>query len=259
MRFFVKTGLLLYNIYAAAMFLALMFLIMPVVIFASFLGKMRGGNIIYALCRFWTDSCFFLWGIWHKNYFEQPHDKKKQYIFVSNHISFIDIPVIFKVIRGQRIRILGKYELSKIPIFGFLYRNAVVMVNRSDAEHRRQSVEQLTSVIKKGVSVFICPEGTFNMTHQPLKEFYNGAFRLAIETQTPIKPLLFLDTYDRMNYKSFLSLTPGKNRAVYLDEVPVAGLTLDDVEILKQRVYDIMEERLLQYKASWIKKRSEAE
>jgi 1-acyl-sn-glycerol-3-phosphate acyltransferase len=253
MRFFVKTVLLLYNIYAAALFLAFMFLIMPVVIFASILGKMQGGNIIYALCRFWTDSCFFLWSIWHKNYFEQPHDKKRQYIFVSNHISFIDIPVIFKVIRGQRIRILGKYELSKIPIFGFLYRNAVVMVNRSDAEHRRQSVEQLKSVINRGVSVFICPEGTFNMTNRPLKEFYNGAFRLAIETQTPIKPLLFLDTYDRMNYKAILSLTPGKNRAVYLDEVPVEGLTVDDVEMLKQKVYDIMEERLVHYKASWIK------
>jgi 1-acyl-sn-glycerol-3-phosphate acyltransferase len=252
MQIFVKIVLLIYNLYAAAVFLAFMFLIMPVVIIASFLGKMQGGNIIYALCRFWTDSCFLLWGIWHKNYFEQPHDKKKQYIFVSNHISFIDIPVIFKAIRGQRIRILGKYEMSKIPIFGFLYRNAVVMVNRSDAEYRRQSILQLKSVINKGVSVFICPEGTFNMTRQPLKEFYNGAFRLAIETQTPIKPLIFLDTYDRMSYKSILSLTPGKNRAVYLDEVPVAGLTIDDVEWLKQRVYEVMAERLVHYRASWI-------
>jgi 1-acyl-sn-glycerol-3-phosphate acyltransferase len=253
MRIFVKIGLFLYNIYAVIIFLALMFLIMPGVIFASFLGKMQGGNIIYALCRFWTDSGFFLWGIWHKNYFEQPHDKTKQYIFVSNHISFLDIPVIFKVIRGQRIRILGKYEMSKIPVFGFLYRNAVVMVNRSDAEHRRKSLGQLKSVIRNGVSVFICPEGTFNMTGKPLKEFYNGAFRLAIEMQTPIKPLLFLDTYDRMNYKTLLSLRPGKNRAVYLEEVPVEGLTINDVDMLKQKVYDMMEERLIHYKASWIK------
>jgi 1-acyl-sn-glycerol-3-phosphate acyltransferase len=255
MRIFVKIGHLLYNIYTIVWFLVLMFLIMPVVIVASFLGKMQGGNIIYALCRFWTDVCFFFWGIYHRNYFEQPHDKKKQYIFVSNHISFIDIPVIFKVIRGQRIRILGKYEMSKIPVFGFLYRNAVVMVNRDDAEHRRQSVLQLKSVISRGVSVFICPEGTFNMTGRPLKDFYNGAFRLAIETQTPIKPLLFLDTYDRMNYKSIISMTPGKNRGVYLEEVPVEGLTIDDVEMLKQKVYDIMEERLIHYKASWIKER----
>jgi 1-acyl-sn-glycerol-3-phosphate acyltransferase len=253
MQFFVKIALFLYNIYAVILFLAFMFLIMPVVVFAAAMGKMQGGNIIYALCRFWTDCCFFLWGIRHKNYYEQPHDKKKQYIFVSNHISFIDIPVIFKVIRRQRIRILGKYELGKVPIFGLLYRNAVVMVNRQDAEHRRQSVVQLRSIIRKGVSVFICPEGTFNMTGKPLKEFYNGAFRLAIETQTPIKPLLFLDTYERMNYKGILTLTPGKNRGVYLQEVPVEGLTLNDVEMLKQKVYDLMEERLIHYKAAWIK------
>ncbi len=253
MQILAKIGLFLYNVYAITLFLAVMLLIMPVVVAASFFGKMKGGNVIYVLCRFWADSCFFLWGIRHKTSFETHHDVSRQYIFVSNHISFLDIPVIFKAIRHQRIRILGKYEMSKIPVFGFLYRNAVVMVNRADAEHRRQSVEQLKSIIAKGVSVFICPEGTFNMTQHPLKEFYNGAFRTAIETQTPVKPLLFLDTYNRMNYKSIFSLTPGRNRVVYLAEVPVAGLTLNDTEQLKEQVYRQMEAALIKYKASWIR------
>jgi 1-acyl-sn-glycerol-3-phosphate acyltransferase len=253
MQFFVKIVHSIYNIYAILVFLALFLLIMPVVVVASFFGKMRGGNIIYALCRFWARVCFFLWGFRHKNSFEAPHDRSKQYIFVSNHISYMDIPVIFMAITGQRIRILGKHEMAKIPVFGFLYRNAVVMVNRDDAENRRRSIMQLRSVIRKGVSVFICPEGTFNMTGQPLKEFYNGAFRLAIETQTPVKPLLFLDTYDRMSYKKLLSLRPGINRAVYLEEVPVEGLTLKDTEALKQQVYDKMEAALIRYQASWIK------
>jgi 1-acyl-sn-glycerol-3-phosphate acyltransferase len=85
------------------------------------------------------------------------------------------------------------------------------------------------------------------------KEFYNGAFRLAIETQTPVKPLLFLDTYDRMSYKQLLSLKPGINRAVYLEEVSVEGLTVKDTEALKQKVYELMEAALIRYKASWIK------
>lgn len=253
MQFLAKIASLLYNVYAIITFLVIMFLIMPIVVIASFFGKLRGGNAIYALCRFWTDTCFFLWGMRHKNIFEATHNKNVQYIFVSNHISYIDIPVIFKAIRGQRIRILGKYEMSKIPIFGFLYRNAVVMVDRNDPKNRRKSVLQLKAVIRKGVSVFICPEGTFNMSSQPLKEFYNGAFKIAIETQTPIKPILFLDTYDRMNYHNLLSLTPGKNRAVYLEEVPVEGLTSADADKLKEKVYALMEEGLRRYKASWIK------
>ena len=126
------------------------------------------------------------------------------------------------------------------------------MVERGSAINRTKSVRQLKSVIKRNIAIVIFPEGTFNETHQPLKEFYDGAFRIAIETQTPIKPILFLDTYDRLNYKSIFSLTPGKSRAVYLDEIDVEGLTTKDISILRNNVYQIMEEKLKQYKASWI-------
>ena len=91
------------------------------------------------------------------------------------------------------------------------------------------------------------------MTNRPLKDFYDGAFRVAIETQTPVKPVLYLDAYDRMNYKSIFSLTPGKNRAIFLEEIPVEGLTLADMQLVKQKVYDLMDKKLYEYKASWIK------
>jgi 1-acyl-sn-glycerol-3-phosphate acyltransferase len=96
------------------------------------------------------------------------------------------------------------------------------------------------------------PEGTFNETNNPLKEFYDGAFRIAIETQTPVKPVLFIDAYDRLHYKSFFSLTPGISRSVFLDEISVEGLTLKDVQKLKQKTFFIMEEALFRYRASWI-------
>ena len=99
----------------------------------------------------------------------------------------------------------------------------------------------------------ISPEGTFNLTGKPLKDFYDGAFKIAIETQTAIKPILFLDAFDRMSYKSVISLRPGKSRAVYLDEIKVKGLTLNDVPLLKEKVYKIMEEKLIAYNAGWIK------
>src|SRR4029077_9085094 len=120
-------------------------------------------------------------------------------------------------------------------------------------ENRSRSVGILKSIIKKGISVLVFPEGTFNMTHQPLKEFYDGAFRVAIETQTPVKPVLFLDTYSRLNYKSIFSLTPGRCRIVYLDEIPVAGLTGDDIKKLKDKTFVIMESKLRAYGAAWIR------
>ena len=253
MRYFVKLLKIVYSVFSMLVFIGLMLLLMPAVIIASFFGKLNGGNFIYRVCRIWSDIWFFCTGVFPKIIYEAEHDRTKQYIFVSNHISYFDIPMIFKVIRRQNICILGKFELSKVPIFGFIYRNAVVMVNRESTASRAKSVLQLKSVIKKGISVFIYPEGTFNITNQPLKDFYDGAFRIAIETETPIKPMLFLDTYDRMNYKSIFSITPGKCRAVFLPEVSVEGRDIDQLPILKQKVFDSMETALIKYKASWIK------
>lgn len=239
----------LYTLYALILFVAIMLLIFPFVIISSFFGRIRGGNMILRLCMLWADIWFFLIFIYVKRIYESPHDKEKQYIFVANHISYLDSPVLVKAWR-QPVRPLGKIEMAKVPIFGFIYRNAIVTVDRSSPDNRAASIRILKSIIKKGISVVVFPEGTFNMTNQPLKEFYDGAFRLAIETQTPVKPVLFLDTYNRMHYKSVFTMTPGICRIVYLEEVEVnEGM---EVQELREKVYGIMEKKLIEYKAAWI-------
>lgn len=229
-----------------------MLLLFPFMLIASMFGRITGGNMIYRLCMLWGDIWFPLIFIFHRNYYEQPLDKNKQYIFVGNHISYLDAPVIVKTLR-RPARALGKTEMGKVPVFGFIYKYAVVRVDRSDAEHRAKSVRNMMSILKKGISIIVFPEGTFNMTTNPLKDFYDGAFRVAIDTQTTIKPIIFVDVYDRMNYKSIFSLTPGRNRAIFLGEVPVEGLTQKDVAMLKQKVYNLMDRKLREYKASWIR------
>lgn len=204
------------------------------------------------LCMVWADLWFPLIFIWHSKKYETPHDKKKSYIFVSNHISYLDAAIIVKAYR-QPIRPLGKVEMAKVPLFGFIYRNAIVTVDRSSASNRANSVRVLKSLISKGISVMVFPEGTFNMGTTPLKEFYDGAFRVAIETQTPVKPVLFLDAYRRMPYENLFLMTPGRSRIVYLEEIPVAGYTLADVKRLRDEVYAVMEKKLVEYDAAWRK------
>lgn len=252
MHYLLKPIQWLYCIYAFLLFLVTMLLIFPFVIIASFFGIITGGNMIYRLCMLWGDIWFPLVCIFHRNLYETPHDKKKQYIFVANHISYLDAPIIVKTLR-QPIRALGKVEMKKIPIFGFIYSYAVVKVDRGNAVNRAKSVRNLRSVLRKGISIVIFPEGTFNLTGKPLKDFYAGAFRVAIETQTPIKPVLFINSYDRMNHRSIFSLNPGKSRSVFLEEIPVDGLVATDVRNLKEKVFHIMEKKLREYKASWIK------
>lgn len=253
MKYFVRLAQILYTLYAFVVFLLLMFLLFPFIVIASLFGRVKGGNAIYIICRLWADVCMLLWGIRHKNHFESPHNPDHPVIFLFNHISYMDIPVLMCSFRYQHIRVLGKAEMAKIPIFGFIYKNAVVSVVRTNVAHRARSVQVLKSVLKKNISVVIAPEGTFNMGHTALKEFYDGAFRIAIETQTPIKPVLFLDAYDRLHYRSIFTLTPGRSRAIYLDQVDVTGYGTGDTAALKQKVFEIMEQGLIKYGASWIK------
>ncbi len=223
-----------------------MFAVLPFVLIASVFG-IKGGNFIYKICSVWTRTWYFCIGIRHKEIYEAPHNKDQQYIFVANHISYMDIPPIVAAIK-QPLRVLGKYEMIKVPVFGWIYKAAVILVDRRDATRRSKSVRALKAAINHGISIFIFPEGTFNETGKPLKDFYDGAFRIAIETQTPIKPLLFIDTIDRLHYKSIFALTPGKCRVVFLDEVEVNNYTMDDIQKLKQLVYNLMDEGLKRYR-----------
>jgi 1-acyl-sn-glycerol-3-phosphate acyltransferase len=252
MRMLLKPLQWIYCIYAFIMFDAIMLIIYPFVSVANFFGRIKGGNMILRLCMFCADLWFPLIFFFTKRIFEAPHDNKRPYIFVTNHISYLDAALLVKAYR-QSIRPLGRIELSRMPVFGFIYRNAIVTVDRSNPVNRSESIRILKSIIRKGISVVVFPEGTFNMTNKPLKEFYDGAFRVAIETQTPVKPVLFLDTYSRMHYRNLFSLTPGSCRIVYLDEIPVKGLTIADVIKLKVKVYVIMENKLKEYKVAWIK------
>lgn len=235
-----------YCIYAFFLFIFIMIAVFPFIAAASAF-EIKGGNFIYRMCRIWAGTWYFLIGIRHKKIYESHHDKDKQYVFVANHISYLDIPSVFLSIR-QPMRILGKYEMVKIPIFGWIYRSAVILVDRRSALKRAKSVRALKTAIKKGISIFIYPEGTFNETKQPLKDFYDGAFRLALETKTSIKPMLCVDTKERMHYKSVFQLTPGKCRVVFLEEIKVDTYKMEDLPQLKQRVYTAMEQGLKHYR-----------
>lgn len=253
MRTLLKPFHYLYVVYAFSLFGALMIPVFIWALIASLFGKIKGGNLVYYGCMVWADIWFPLIFIWHRNIYIEKPQPHKSYIFVANHISYLDSAILPKTFRHP-VRPLGKVEMAKIPIFGTIYKNAIVTVDRSSAANRAKSVQIMKSILQKEISVLVFPEGTFNTTGKPLKEFYDGAFRIAIETGTPIKPVLFLHTYDRMHYDSVFSLNPGKSRSVFLPEVPVEGLTLDDVGKLRDNVCRIMEEELVRRGARWIEK-----
>ena len=211
-------------------------------------GKEKLSEHVYFICRYWGKILYFFMGVRHSEIFEAPHDFNRAHIFVGNHNSYMDIPSIVQL-KHQPIRPLGKFESSKIPLFGLIYRQAVVMVDRGDSEKRAQSLLNLKAALEKHISIFIFPEGTFSMTEAyPLKSFFNGAFKLAIEMNVPIQPVLMIDSVDRMHFSSMLTLTPGRHRVVYLETIEVSGYTLNQMDALKNLVFKKMEEGMRRYR-----------
>lgn len=79
--------------------------------------------------------------------------KGTSYIYVSNHTSFLDIPGVRLLIPGE-FRPIAKRELLKIPVFGFIVKAATVVVDRSSAQSRKQSMEELREILKGGISIW---------------------------------------------------------------------------------------------------------
>ena len=224
-----------------------MFLALPFVIAFSFFD-IKGGNLVYVTCNIWARLWYGCIAVRHKEIYEVPHDRNRQFIFVANHSSYMDIPALVRCMH-QPVRVLGKYEMVKFPVFGWIYRAAAILVDRSSPEKRSKSVRALKAALKHGISIFIFPEGTFNESNEPLKDFFDGAFRIAIETKTPIKPLLFVDSMNRMHWRGIFELTPGRSTVVYMDEIPVENYTMKQMHLLKEQVYHTMAEGLIKYRS----------
>lgn len=233
-----------YTAYVATVFLISILIILPFFVVISLGNSVAARRANFTLIRYWAVVWLWLIGMPVKVSGKQP--PKGKYIVVANHISYLDTIVIFPAIPGH-FRPLGKKEISKIPVIGFIYKQVVIMVDRSNAHSRAKSMRLLWRVLNHEANIIIFPEGTFNETGEILKEFFDGAFRLAINTQTPIFPVIFPDTVNRWHYSGWWKFWPGTNRAVHLEHVEVAGMTMDDLPELKQKVFKIMEVGLKEF------------
>ena len=236
-----------YTAWVLVTFIVSILALFPVFVLVSAGNNFAARKAIHNIIRYWSRWWLWLIGMPVKTLGKKPGEGK--YVVVANHISYIDPLVIFPAIPGY-FRPLGKKEVSRIPVVGFIYKQIVIMVDRSSADSRAKSLRLLWRVLHNECSIIIFPEGTFNETPATLKEFYDGAFRLAINTQTDIFPMVLPDTADRWHYSAWWKLWPGKNRVVYLPHVQVAGLTMENLPALKQTVFDMMEAALNKYQAA---------
>jgi 1-acyl-sn-glycerol-3-phosphate acyltransferase len=234
-----KLLLIIYTAYCTVVFFSLLLVALLVYFISLIIFPKKAVAILYRYIYYWGNLYLFLTGVKLKISGEEHVRPDTAYVIVANHTSYADM---FPLASGLKIpfRPLGKVELKNIPVLGFIFRLTLVFVDRSNAESRRKSLIEMRKILDEKISVVIFPEGTRNRTGKPLKDFYDGAFRLAIETQTPVLPVVFCNCLHMWNNDEFL-LHPVTLKMIYLPPVQTAGMTVENIAELKEKVYKQME------------------
>ena len=164
-------------------------------------------------------------------------------VIVCNHGSFLDTPAVYASV-PHLFKTLAKKSLLKAPLMGPIFQTSGIMVDRSSMESRQRSYQGMVEAIRSQTSVLIFPEGTQNRTPELLQDFYEGAFRLAVEMQVPVQPMICLNSRKVMPQNRFGEIRPGPITCVFLDPISTVGLGEKDVDALTGKVRNLMLEAL---------------
>jgi 1-acyl-sn-glycerol-3-phosphate acyltransferase len=235
----------LFGIYGALIFALLLLLVAPCYLFIfSLAPKKKAPHIAHRwVSRNWASLIltFYFIGVKIRN--ADLIDENKTYVFIANHRSQLDVPA-YAVACRNTIRFLAKEELTKIPFMGYIIRNLYISVNRKSKEDRQRSLDAMHQSLKDGISVFLCPEGTRNKTPEPLLDFRDGAFRLAIEAQIPLAILTVKNSGNLLSPLRPLELSPGVLECIWSKPIETLGMTEHDLPILKEAARKLMIESL---------------
>lgn len=165
-------------------------------------------------------------------------DPDKSYIYMSNHQSNYDIPILLGHLPVQ-FRWLAKIELFRIPLFGYAMKRAgYICIDRSNQKSAFESLKKAAEIIRSGVSVMIFPEGTRSRDGN-IGSFKKGGFVLAVESGVPILPIIIRGTYSIMP-RSRLLIKPGKVTLEIMKPVETSGFTKETKDNLMEKIRNIM-------------------
>jgi len=229
------------GVWALVVFATTMLVFFPFYMVCFFIPDPQKSRYHRIVSQLWMGSFLFLSGCSFEVKGKEVFEGLDNAVIVCNHNSLIDIPVSTPFLPRAN-KTIAKKSFVYVPLFGWLYQFATVIVDRKNNESRRKSYEEMRRVLNNGLDMLIYPEGTRNRTEKPLKSFYDGAFKLAVDAQKPIVPVVILNTKKILPAKPILYLTPGKISMHILPAISTEGHTQQS---LKKLVYDIMSDYYL--------------
>ncbi len=241
MKIFKEIAGRIWAVWAMISFVVTFLVIFIPSMFTYLLPDPKGSVLFIKIARVWMSVWLRLVGCPLKVSGKENFKKGQAYIVTCNHNSLLDVPLSAPFVPGAN-KTIAKTSFTKVPLFGWFYRKGSVLVDRNSDTSRRKSFEEMKAVLKKGMYMCIYPEGTRNRTADPLKKFYDGAFKLAVDTQTSIIPALIFNTKKALPANKSFYFIPHKLRMHFLEPVKPDGLT---AEQLKDKVFNLMKDHFV--------------
>ena len=189
----------------------------------------RRGRVFFWLARHWSRGVLGICGLRLGVKGADLLERSTNYVYVSNHASLFDIPVVTAAVPGN-IRIVYKKELEKIPIFGWnLKWGPYIGIDRGRVAEALRSVEEAARKIRDGDSVLLYAEGTRTEDGR-LQPFKRGAFNLAVRSGVSVVPVTINGTF-RLMAKGSLAIRPGPIEVIFDSPLPVNSRGGRDEEV----------------------------
>ena len=179
--------------WAFLVFTLTMLIVILLIGLSSVFKEPKRSHFLHRVFSLWMDVFFIATGVKRKFKGKEIFKNGGPYIIVCNHNSFMDVPLSSMGI-PQTNKTIAKIEMTRVPLFGIIYKRGSVLVDRKSEVSRKKSYLKMKEVLKTGFHMCIYPEGTRNKGIEPLQRFHDGAFRLAVDTQTPVIPCLLFYT-----------------------------------------------------------------
>lgn len=244
MRLMKKVLLRIWSVWFYILFIVFFLVIFPFHFLLLLINARWAHNLSHRLNQLWGVVILYPTGVWLKSENRKKVDPKGVYIFAPNHSSYLDIPICNVSILTS-FRFIGKAELNKLPLFGYMFKRLHIPVNRGSITDSYKSFVAAKEKLQEGTSVLVFPEGTIpDKKKVTLLRFKDGAFRMAIENQVPIVPMTILGADKAFPDDGTLLLYPTRVRVIYHDPIDTSGMTVDDAPALKRQVYAIIYEQI---------------
>jgi len=236
-----RTLRLLYTSYGFIIFSLLFLILLPFFLIPILFPTQF--KLVGVLNRWWAYLMFNLIFLPFKVECRSKLDKKRQYIFCPNHTSYLDIATMgFNPINAVFV---GKNDMERIPLFGFMYSKLHITVDRSKLKSRVNTIIMSMKAIDEGKSLIIFPEGGIYGEHPPeMTPFKDGAFRAAIEKQIPVVPVTIPFNWIILPDERPLCLHRGLMKVIFHEPIETSEYTLNTVNELKDRVFETIANEL---------------